>query len=220
MENSNFSSARELVLGFPQVVAERIEDAIFSGELKPGQHLSQDKLAEAFGVSRIPMRDALTILETKGLVTLDYRRRASVRVVTQSLLRETYGIRLVLEPYASQLAIEQMTLGEVEMVVRLCERMEQFADDPDSGRKSRREFYEAFYLITGSKILVEMILKLRKMVEPYHIIRPAHKESHADLKDLIQSRDARGAARWMTGHLQTALQSQLKELEISSSRVK
>ena len=89
MKNESFASAHNLVQGFPQVVAEQIEDAILSGNLLPGQHLSQDKLAEAFGVSRIPMRDALNILESNGMVTLDYRRRAVVRVVTKELLQET-----------------------------------------------------------------------------------------------------------------------------------
>ena len=210
MKDIDFASAHENVQGFPQIVADRIEDAIFSGELKPGQHLAQDKLAEAFGVSRIPMRDALNILETKGLVTLDYRRRAVVRVITKELLQETYGIRMVLEPYAVRLAIEQMTEDEKIDILLLCSLMEQFNKNPDEGRSTRRKFYEAFYSTTGSKLLIEMIMKLRKMVESYHVIDHSRTHTHNDLYELISNRDARGAERWMTGHLQVALQSQLK----------
>lgn len=212
MKNESFASAHNLVQGFPQVVADRIEDAILSGELKPGQYLAQEKLADAFGVSRIPMRDALNILESNGMVTLDYRRRAIVRVVTKEMLQETYGIRLVLEPYACQLAIELMSEADKANILHLCALMEQFAEIPDEGRAARRKFYEAFYHATGSNILVEMIMKLRKMVEPHHVIKHLPSDSHGDLKELIATGDARGAARWMTGHLQIALQSQLKSL--------
>lgn len=212
MKNESFASAHNLVQGFPQVVADRIEDAILSGELKPGQYLAQEKLADAFGVSRIPMRDALNILESNGMVTLDYRRRAIVRVVTKEMLQETYGIRLVLEPYACQLAIELMSEADKANILHLCALMEQFAEFPDEGRAARRKFYESFYHATGSNILVEMIMKLRKMVEPHHVIKHLPSDSHGDLKELISTGDARGAARWMTGHLQIALQSQLKSL--------
>ena len=212
MKNESFASAHNLVQGFPQVVAEQIEDAILSGNLLPGQHLSQDKLAEAFGVSRIPMRDALNILESNGMVTLDYRRRAVVRVVTKELLQETYGIRLVLEPYACQLAIELMSEEDRVNILHLCSLMEQSAEFPEEGRAARRKFYEAFYHATGSNILVEMIMKLRKMVETHHVIKHLPSDSHGDLKELISTGDARGAARWMTGHLQIALQSQIKML--------
>ena len=213
MKDVDFASAHEKVQGFPQVVANRIEDAIFSGELQPGQHLAQDKLAEAFGVSRIPMRDALSILEGKGLVTLDYRRRAVVRVITKELLQETYGIRMLLEPYACRLAVEQMTGDEKANILLLCSLIEQFNKNPAEGRSTRRNFYEAFYLATGSKLLVEMIMKLRKMVEPHHVIDHSRSHTHHDLYELISNRDARGAERWMTGHLQVALQSQLKMTE-------
>lgn len=212
MKIASFASAHQLVQGFPQVVANRIEDAIFSGELQQGQHLAQDKLAEAFGVSRIPMRDALNILQSKGLVTLDYRRRAVVRVITRELLQETYGIRLVLEPYACQLAIEQLTETDKVHILQLCSLMEQFNEYPDEGRATRRKFYESFYDATRSTILVEMIMKLRKMVESHHVINHSSSGAHGDLRDLITASDGRGAARWMTGHLQVALQSQLKEL--------
>ena len=90
--------------------------------------------------------------------------------------------------------------------------MEQSAEFPEEGRAARRKFYEAFYHATGSNILVEMIMKLRKMVETHHVIKHIPSDSHGDLKELISTGDARGAARWMTGHLQIALQSQIKTL--------
>lgn len=217
LKPDGFASAHQAVYGFPQAVAESIEDAIFRGELSPGEHLAQDKLAAAFGVSRIPMRDALNILLANGMVTLDYRRRAVVRVVTKELLQETYGIRLVLEPYACQMAIEQMTEIEKAQVLQLCGEMEFSSKDPVRGRETRRNFYENFYSTTRSTILVEMILKLRKMVEPHHRIRNSSPNSHGILQDLIASGDSQGAARWMTGHLQIALQSQLKALALATS---
>ena len=211
--SDGFATTHHAVQGFPQAVADRIEDAIFKGELSPGEHLPQDKLAAAFGVSRIPMRDAINILLANGMVTLDYRRRAVVRVVTKELLQETYGIRLVLEPYACQLAIENLTESERAEVLQLCGEMEFSSHDPVRGRQTRRAFYESFYSATRSTILVEMIMKLRRMVEPHHRISDSSPSSHGFLQDLIKTGDAQGAARWMTGHLQVALQSQLAKIQ-------
>jgi len=61
--------------------------------------------------------------------------------------------------------------------------------------------------------LVEMIMKLRRMVEPHHRISDSSPSSHGFLQDLIKTGDAQGAARWMTGHLQVALQSQLAKIQ-------
>ncbi len=210
---SNMMGAQDLVQGFPQVVADRIEDAIMTGQFKPGEHLSQDRLARAFGVSRIPMRDALTILDAKGLVALDYRRRAIVRTVTPELLRETYSIRMLLEPYAARLAIEQMSPPERESVLRSCDAMDAIADDPKRGRLARQAFYKLFYSCAGSELLVDMIMKLRRMVERYHVINLINPDIHGDLRKFISSGDARGVDRWVIDHLRAALQSQLSKFE-------
>lgn len=210
---SNMMGTQDLVLGFPQVVADRLEAAIMTGQIKPGEHLSQDRLARAFGVSRIPMRDALTILDAKGLVTLDYRRRAIVRTVTPELLHETYSIRMLLEPYAARLAIEQMSPAERESVLQSCDAMDSMADDPKHGRMARQEFYQLFYSFAGSGLLVDMIMKLRGMVEPHHVINTIGSDIHSGLRKFITSGDGHGADCWVIGHLQAALQSQLSKFE-------
>src|SRR5207245_1868331 len=81
-----------------------IEDAIATGELAPGALLRQEQLASDFRVSRTPVREALRLLEAKGLVSLVANRGARVRTLSREELRETFAVRAELEARAAELA--------------------------------------------------------------------------------------------------------------------
>ncbi|MES1248500.1 MAG: GntR family transcriptional regulator [Actinomycetota bacterium] len=86
-----------------------IEDAIASGGLSPGELLRQEQLAEEFGVSRTPIREALRRLEQRGLVTVVSNRSARVRELSRVDLREAFLVRAELEARAAELAATAMT---------------------------------------------------------------------------------------------------------------
>lgn len=87
-------------------VQRRLEHAIFTGELKPGERLIELDLAEALQVSRASLREALRLLEKKGLVVTTHRRGSFVIELTDRDVREIYRIRLLLENYAIRLAAQ------------------------------------------------------------------------------------------------------------------
>src|SRR5205814_976562 len=89
----------------PEVVAEYIRDAIYRNELRPGQQLQQEELAVKFGISRIPVRDALRQLQGEGLVELYPNRGAFVSNPGLEELREVFGLRVLLESYALRMAV-------------------------------------------------------------------------------------------------------------------
>jgi DNA-binding GntR family transcriptional regulator len=94
-------------------VAERLREAILHGELRGGQHLREEELAERLQVSRGPVRDAFVVLEREGLVRSSRHRGVTVVELTLDDLHEIYTLRAALEPLAVSLAIERGTESDL-----------------------------------------------------------------------------------------------------------
>src|SRR6266568_8237789 len=97
----------------PDAVREALRRAISAGELAPGIQLRQDELAEKFGTSRIPVREALRHLEAEGFVTFLPNRGAVVSDLSIDEVVELLEIRIALECHALRLAIPAM--GEIDL---------------------------------------------------------------------------------------------------------
>ena len=90
-----------------EVLVDALRDAILTGKYAPGMRLVQDDLAEAFGVSRIPLREALRRLEGEGLVVISPNRGAIVRPLSPKDVVDLYDVRLALESLAIRRAAER-----------------------------------------------------------------------------------------------------------------
>ncbi|HHW11286.1 MAG TPA: GntR family transcriptional regulator [Firmicutes bacterium] len=84
------------------IIADTIAELIYSAELKPGQFLRQEALSQQFGVSRVPVRDALHVLQQQGLVVSVPRRGVMVRPVTRKAVRDFYELRRAVEPFIAR----------------------------------------------------------------------------------------------------------------------
>lgn len=109
-------------------LAHRISAKISSGEYPPGSHLRQEALAEAFAVSRTPVREALRQLEVKGVIRHVPNQGALVLAPSSRDIREAYQVRAELEGLAISLAVEWIT---DEQVARMVEAQKRFADSVD-----------------------------------------------------------------------------------------
>ncbi|MDF2962840.1 MAG: transcriptional regulator [Paenibacillus sp.] len=113
-----------------QFIAESLEGAILDGTLQPGTRLVQTEIADRFGVSRLPVRDALQILQRKELVVVLPRRGMAVRSVTEKEVRELSELRMILECYAfvaSAPLLNETDLEQAESLIR--EQEEGFEGD-------------------------------------------------------------------------------------------
>jgi DNA-binding GntR family transcriptional regulator len=90
-------------------ILENIRDAILKGDLKPGERVSEPDIAERYGISRTPIREAFRQLESEGYLTVIPRKGAVVAKHSEKDIEEFYSIKSVLEGYAAQLAAERMT---------------------------------------------------------------------------------------------------------------
>lgn len=113
-------------------VVSRLREAILKGEFEPGERLVQDELAEAMGVSRMPIREALRQLEIEGLVTLVPHKGAIVTPVTAEDIEEIYHLRAVLEPIAVERSLPNLTEEDKRTLRQLADDMEKSALNEDA----------------------------------------------------------------------------------------
>src|SRR2546429_295825 len=101
---------------------ELIRDAIIDGRLSPGRRLKEEELARELGISRTPIREALLILQSEGLVEATPNRGATVRAHTVDDLDDLYQLRALLEGHAARRAAARIGKRDVAKLGRSCER--------------------------------------------------------------------------------------------------
>ena len=121
-------AARSLV----DVLVERIEAAIISGDLQPGSKVREQTLATSLGVSRGPLREAIRRLEGRKLLQRTPNIGVSVAALSPADLYEVLQLREVLEGLACRLAAEQMTDEELKALSGLLEQHEQQRDGTEA----------------------------------------------------------------------------------------
>lgn len=180
-----------------------LREAIVTGAFAPGEWLRQEALAEAIGVSRIPVRTALLQLEAEGLVNFHPHRGARVRTLSTAQIDEIYQLRILLEPYAIRLSMARMTPERVERLRALAHTLDA-GEEGDDLIATRRLFYREAYDAAHNPLLVEIIEELRGHVGRYLLsfrVTHDHPDGHASLVDHIATGDLTAAEAWLRAHL-------------------
>jgi DNA-binding GntR family transcriptional regulator len=186
-----------------QMVYTVLHEAIMSGAFAPGEWLRQESIAEAIGVSRIPVRTALLQLEAEGLVTFNPHRGARVRALSASQIEEIYRLRLLLESHALRLSMARMRPERLTLMRQLAEHL----DDESEGAEfldARVRFYREVYDAVSNPLLVDMIEELRGHVGRYLLGFRAvgHSHTHRELVNHIEAGDLMAAEAWLRAHLE------------------
>jgi DNA-binding GntR family transcriptional regulator len=147
-------------------VAAHLRDAIVAGRLAAGQKLHLDGLARQFGVSRMPVRDALKILEAEGLVEILPYRGIKVTTLNPDDIKELFGLREVLEQTAIERAIARLSTAQLDRMESLLTQMDSLGDD-ERWLDLNAEFHAVLNGACGWPRLVDMIDQLRANVERY-----------------------------------------------------
>ncbi|MFP5342191.1 MAG: GntR family transcriptional regulator [Candidatus Limnocylindria bacterium] len=187
-------TAQELVLA-------AVRNAILSGVMAPGARLRQEELADVFGTSRIPVREALRALEYEGLVTSEPHRGFTVTALDADDVEEVYDLRILLESEAVRLALPLLTDDDLEELEVLFRTMQE-AGTPDAQLAARERFYVRLYSVTGRPRLVGLILRLRQEVA--RVLRWAtiqHSSAiHEHFFEAVRVGDADRAVAHLSGH--------------------
>jgi len=133
-----------------------ILEAIDMGIYKPGDRLVESDLAERFGVSRTPIREALQRLETQSLLMRD-GRSLIVSSLDHNQLAELYVVRAELEALAAELAARHATDEEVRVLRDMVEDDHQLLGDPAAIARANRRFHQQVHLASHNRFLVQQL---------------------------------------------------------------
>jgi DNA-binding GntR family transcriptional regulator len=158
-----------------------LEDQIVTGELPPGSRLEEIALAERFGVSRTPIRQALFQLAATGLVEHRPRRGAFVADIGLRRLSEMFEVIAELEALCAGLAARRATVrdvAEIRETHATCARAAEKASEPDasSGESdtyyyANEQFHQTIHEVAGNEFLLEQISNLQKRLKAYRRIQ-------------------------------------------------
>lgn len=195
---SNYRTVEEMVVA-------AIREAVLSGIYGPGDKLPQEKLAQALGASRIPVRAALRQLEAEGLVVFSPHRGATVRTLAPADVEEIYELRILLETFALRSAIKQIKPEEIDELEAIAHEIDRVGEG-EEWLRLRERFYSRLYVIAQKPLTAELILKLRADVGRYWLsLRLVDHSSttHRIIIDAIRAGDAQHAEAWLAEHLTT-----------------
>lgn len=162
-------------------VLHALRQAIVDGDYLPGQRLTEDRLAEDFGVSRNPIREALRVVEAEGFVLILPRRGAVVASPTPETLADIFAVRARLEPLAARLAAERATPADVAALRALLDRARQATEDEDFPAVAdlNSQFHAQVIEISGNKWLSSMTKALYLHVQWVFRIGVAQRAPHS-----------------------------------------
>jgi DNA-binding GntR family transcriptional regulator len=137
-------------------VANQIRDGILEGALVPGSKIDQDELAAGLGVSRLPVRQALLVLQREGLVFLDHGRGAVVAPLDIKFISDLFDCRAIVEGYvAAALAVRRDF--DPSSIRRIVADGRAAAASGQSRRDLIADFHTALYRATGNQVLIDMM---------------------------------------------------------------
>ncbi len=148
-------------------VADAIRQKILSGVYPAGLQLRQEHVALEFGVSRIPVREALHQLHSEGFVTLVSHKGAVVSPVSLEEILELYELRARIETWLVALAIPRMTDTDFTEAERQAERFGAEGDDAEYSYELNWRFHAALYAASGRKTTIEMVHRIHHQIERY-----------------------------------------------------
>ncbi len=146
-------------------VAELLRQRIFSRELEPGSWIDELKLAEEYGISRTPLREALKVLATEGLVTMKVRRGAYVTEVSDKDLADVYHLLALLESDAAGVVAAQASDEQLAELKALHAELKGAAKHRDQFFALNERFHLRVLEIADNRWRMQMVADLRKVMK-------------------------------------------------------
>jgi DNA-binding GntR family transcriptional regulator len=150
-----------------QEVAERLRQRIFAHELTPGMWIDEQMLAEQYGISRTPLREALKVLASEGLVELKPRRGCYVTEISRRDLDDIFPLMALLEGRCAADAVKRAKPVDITNLKSIHERLESAARDGriDAFFEANQEFHRKIQEIADNRWLLSVIQDLRKVLK-------------------------------------------------------
>lgn len=196
------------------LVFEQVRESILSGEFAPGSQLNQNRLAQRFGVSIIPLREALKRLQAEGYLSIVPHRGIRVKELSAEELEDLYMIRIELESLAAKLALPRLAADDLK---RLRQFMKQIRNatakgDFDTLVDLNREFHFALYTPCRREYLIDLLSMLWERSSRYRLLATFSPEradealrEREDILKAVQEKDENALERSIRYYLEQAL---------------
>lgn len=200
-------------------VANLLRKRILDGDIPSGERLIETEIAEQLGVSRMPVREALRMLESEGLIKSVPRKGLIVTEYTEDDIREYYTIREALEVCAIKIVIDKITQEEIRELEHYCRMAEdaRLAGNRDEVCEWTAKFNDRLYDCCGMPRLKEQIKNTHKYLRTFRFTSFKEPErtvqalrEHEEILRLVAAKDYDGAVRATSVHLRDALEAYLK----------
>ncbi|MEY4693702.1 MAG: putative HTH-type transcriptional regulator YdfH [Pseudomonadota bacterium] len=195
-------------------VAELLRQRIFARELEPGSWIDELRIAEALGISRTPLREALKVLAAEGLVTMKVRRGAYVTEVSEKDLRDVYHLLALLESDAARVVAQNATAAQMGQIQALHHDLERAQKDRDRFFEINEAFHLLLLELADNRWRDQMVVDLRKVMKLNRHsslfkegrIEQSLAEHQAIVQALVE-RQPELAAQRMSAHFMNGLQA-------------
>ena len=194
-----------------------ILEAIDTGLYRPGDRLVESELAERFGVSRTPIREALQRLETQSLLTRD-GRSLIVASLDHNQLAELYAVRAELEGFAARLAARHATEEEIRLLRAMVEEDRKLVNDPQALSRANRRFHKQIHLASHNRYLVQQLDLVHRSMALLATTSISFEgrgkqtiAEHSSIVEAIAARDGDAAYEALKEHISTAFLTRLRQ---------
>jgi DNA-binding GntR family transcriptional regulator len=182
----------------PDEIAVALRRAVRERAIPPGQAVNQDELARRFGVSRIPLREALRTLVGEGLIIMKPGLGAVVTELDASEVQELYGLRLQLEPPLAKDIIDHVRRRDLDDLSALVASMKTLGEnESEEWSNINYRFHRRVYELSEKRHAVRLVVQVLNLVEPYarmhaHVLgsRPETQQEWDDVIDAMRTGDA------------------------------
>ena len=195
-------------------VAELLRERIFSRELAPGSWIDELKLAEEYGISRTPLREALKVLATEGLVTMKVRRGAYVTEVSERDLTDVYHLLALLESDAAGVVATQASESQLHELQDLHRELEKATGNRERFFEINEAFHTRLLEIANNRWRDQMVADLRKVMKLNRhnsLLKSGRIEEalaeHRAIMAALSARDAEATALRMRAHFRSGLEA-------------
>jgi DNA-binding GntR family transcriptional regulator len=197
-----------------QEVAEQLRQRIFRRELEPGSWIDELKIADEFGISRTPLREALKVLAAEGLVTMKVRRGAYVTEVSDKDLADVYHLLALLESDAAAVVAEHATPSQLRELEAIHKDLEGAVKNRDRFFTINERFHMRLLEFAGNRWRDQMVADLRKVMKlnRHNSLLKAGRiqeslAEHRAVMEALALRDGQAAMRRMTEHFANGLEA-------------
>lgn len=191
-------------------VADRIGELIEHGELAPGERISEKQLCERFGVSRTPLREALKVLATEGLIELLPNRGARVVRLTFKKVKDTYDLMAALEGLSGELACQHISDAEIAAIRALHDAMLEHYRHRDLATyfEINHQIHESILAASRNEVLQEMYSNLSQRVKRVRYSKKMTQkfwsqavQDHENMISALEQRDSKRLGQILRDHL-------------------